>query len=128
MDSWPGSSVHGIFQARILEWLPFPSPGDLPDPGIEPGSPALPVDSLPTELQGKPLFPLNIKKKKLTPSTCWCDVGSGIFLAVDSCVRLTLFKSLLFYNLLFYLVGDAPPSFSLSFFNLFLQVDSRLFC
>ena len=40
-DSPQGSSVHGIFQARILEWLPFPSPGDLPDPGIEPGSPAL---------------------------------------------------------------------------------------
>ena len=36
----PDSSVHGIFQARILEWLPFPSPGDLPDPGIKPGSPA----------------------------------------------------------------------------------------
>ena len=34
--SLPGSSVHGILQARILEWLPFPSPGDLPDPGIEP--------------------------------------------------------------------------------------------
>ena len=33
MDSSPpGSSVHGIFQARILEWL---APGDLPDPGIE---------------------------------------------------------------------------------------------
>ena len=32
----PGSSAHGIFKARILEWLPFPSPGDLPDPGIEP--------------------------------------------------------------------------------------------
>ena len=31
----PGSSVHGILQARILEWLPFSSPGDLPDPGIE---------------------------------------------------------------------------------------------
>ena len=31
----PGSSVHGILQARILAWLPFPSPGDLPDPGIE---------------------------------------------------------------------------------------------
>ena len=28
--SLPGSTVHGIFQARILEWLPFPSPGDLP--------------------------------------------------------------------------------------------------
>ena len=29
--------------------LPFPSPGDLPDPGIEPGSPALQADSLPSE-------------------------------------------------------------------------------
>ena len=28
-----GSSMHGIFQARVLEWLPFPSPGDLADPG-----------------------------------------------------------------------------------------------
>ena len=34
--------------------LPFPSSGDLPDPGIEPRSPALQADSLPTELQGKP--------------------------------------------------------------------------
>ena len=33
---------------------PFPSPGDLPDPGIESGSPALQVDSLPAESQGKP--------------------------------------------------------------------------
>ena len=49
----PGSSVHEIFQARILEWLLFPSPGDLPNPGIEPGSPALQADLLPSELQGK---------------------------------------------------------------------------
>ena len=34
-----------------------PSPGDLPDPGIEPGSPALQADSLPTELSGKPRVP-----------------------------------------------------------------------
>ena len=34
----PGSSVHGIFQVRILEWLPFPPTGDLPDPGIKPAS------------------------------------------------------------------------------------------
>ena len=33
----PGSSVHGILQARILEWVAIPSPGDLPDAGIEPG-------------------------------------------------------------------------------------------
>ena len=39
--SLPGSSIHGILQARVLEWLSFPSPGDLPDPGIVPGSPTL---------------------------------------------------------------------------------------
>ena len=36
--------------------LPFPSPGDLPDPGIEPGSPALQADALPSESPGKPLY------------------------------------------------------------------------
>ena len=90
----PGSSVHGILQARVLEWvafpspcvsfscvqifvipwtvalqaplfmefsrqeywsgLPFPSPGDLPDPGIESMSPVLQADSLPSEPPGKP--------------------------------------------------------------------------
>ena len=44
----PGSSVHGILQASILEWLPSPSLGDLPNPGIEPGSPASEADSLAT--------------------------------------------------------------------------------
>ena len=34
----PGSSVHGILQAKILEWVPYPPPGDLPDSGIEPVS------------------------------------------------------------------------------------------
>ena len=32
---------HGILQTRILEWVALPSPGDLPNPGIEPRSPAL---------------------------------------------------------------------------------------
>ena len=92
-------TVHGILQARILEWVafpfsrgssqprdqtqvsntaggfftswatweaqghwsrwPIPSPADLPNPGIEPGSPALQMDSLPTELSGKksPVYP-----------------------------------------------------------------------
>ena len=48
MDSSPpGSSVHGIFQARVLEWVVrrFPSPGDIPDPGMEPRSPAFQADS-----------------------------------------------------------------------------------
>ena len=44
----PGSSVHGILQAGI-HGLAFPSPGELPDPGIEPKSPALQVDALTSE-------------------------------------------------------------------------------
>ena len=72
-------TVRGILQARILEQVAFPlsrgsntgieprspnntgvgilsfSSGEHPDPGIEPGSPALLVDSLPAELPGKPL-------------------------------------------------------------------------
>ena len=39
MDSSPpNSSVHGILQARMLEWVAVPSPGDLPNPEIEPTS------------------------------------------------------------------------------------------
>ena len=46
----PGSSVHGIIQARILEWVAFPSP----DSRIKPTPPALQADSLPSEPPGKP--------------------------------------------------------------------------
>ena len=41
----PGSSARGIFQERILSRLPYPPPGDLPDPGIEPKSLHLQADS-----------------------------------------------------------------------------------
>ena len=41
---------------RTLEWVAYPFLGDLPDPGIKLGSPALQGDSLPTELSGKPSF------------------------------------------------------------------------
>ena len=41
-----GSSVHGIFQAKILEWVAIPSLGDLPNPGIELASLALQAYSL----------------------------------------------------------------------------------
>ena len=54
----PGSSVHGISQARILEWVAIPYPGDLPDPGIEPTSlefPALADEFFITAPAGKPL-------------------------------------------------------------------------
>ena len=54
-------TVHGILQARIQ---PFPSPGDLPNPGIKPRSLTLQVDSLPAEPPGKP----NVQKVLLL---CW---------------------------------------------------------
>ena len=40
----------GFSRQEYWSGLPFPSPGDLPDPGIEPWSPSLQADSLPTEL------------------------------------------------------------------------------
>ena len=40
----------GFSRQEYWSGLPLPSPGDLPDPGIEPGSPALQTDSLPNEL------------------------------------------------------------------------------
>ena len=47
-------TVHGILEARILQWVAFPFSGDLPNPGIKPRSHALQAASLPAEPQGKP--------------------------------------------------------------------------
>ena len=44
----------GFSRQDYWSGLLFLSPRNLPNPGLEPGSPALPADSLPTELQGKP--------------------------------------------------------------------------
>ena len=49
----PGSSVHGILQARMLEWVAISSSRDLPGLRIEPGSPTLQMVSLPSEPPGK---------------------------------------------------------------------------
>ena len=43
----------GFSKQEYPSGLPFPSPGDLSDPGMEPGSPTLQADSLPSELLGK---------------------------------------------------------------------------
>ena len=42
-----------ILQARMLEWIAFPFPRNLPNPGIKPRSPTLQADSLPAKPQGK---------------------------------------------------------------------------
>ena len=51
--SSPNSSVHEIFQG-ILEWVAFPPPGALPNPGMESTSPALAGGFITTEPPGKP--------------------------------------------------------------------------
>ena len=60
----PGSSVHGIHQARMLEWVAIPG---LPDPGIKPKSLTLQADSLPSEPLGKPQHITVIYTIKHTP-------------------------------------------------------------
>ena len=52
--SLPGSSIHGIPQGRMLEWVAVSFSGDLPNPVFEPRSPTLWADSLPSEPPGKP--------------------------------------------------------------------------
>ena len=49
----PGSSVQGISQVGILEWVAISFSRDLQESGIEPGSAAMQVDSLPSEPSGK---------------------------------------------------------------------------
>ena len=73
--SLQGSSVHGILQGRILEGVAFPSPGDLPYPGIEPGSPTLQADPLLSKPPGKPyeslmvINQLNVMRYPASPLT-----------------------------------------------------------
>ena len=73
------ATVHGILQARILE--SFPSPGDLPNPGIESRSPTLQADSLPAEPQGKPMTNLQsvLKSRDITLSAKVCIVKAVVF-------------------------------------------------
>jgi len=53
--SSPGPSLHGILQAKILDWVAIHFSRDPPDPEIEPGSLTLQANSLPSESPGKPL-------------------------------------------------------------------------
>ena len=94
--------VHGILQARILEWVAFPfsrgSPGDLPNPGIELGSPALQVDSLSTELSGTSItssLSICLWTDRLLPCLGYCklcckDPGEHIFFQIIVFSRYTL--------------------------------------
>ena len=60
----------GFSRQEYWSGLPFPSPGDLPDPGIEPGSPALQADALTSEPPGKPLAAAAAKSLQSYPTLC----------------------------------------------------------
>ena len=69
----------GFSRQEYWSGLPFPSPGDLPNPGIKPGSPALQADALSSEppgKQGNKNFPFNLSQEIfLTLNHCllwWC--------------------------------------------------------
>ena len=67
--SLPGSSLHGVLQARVLEWVAiFLLQGNLPDPGIEPRSPAFQADALTSEPPGKLMPPQIIRTYTLIPT------------------------------------------------------------
>ena len=68
----------GFSRQEYWNGLPFPSPGDRPNPGMEPGSPALQADSLPTELQGKPRVTIGLSKLStlLLPSFLCFEPGT----------------------------------------------------
>ena len=65
--SRPGFSLHGILQASILVWA-VPSPGNLPDPGIETASPSLQADSLRLCHQGSPCCSLLTVNSNRSPA------------------------------------------------------------
>ena len=73
----PGSSIHGILQARILEWER--TPGDLPDPGIEPGSPVLQADSLPSKPPVSSKLEMGVNLKRRLQVTSLGGGGKALF-------------------------------------------------
>ena len=66
----------GFSRQECWSGLPFPSPGDLPDPGVEPGSPALQADALPSEPPGKPII-------KVECCVCIPDLSGCISATLD---------------------------------------------
>ena len=74
-------TVHGILQARMLEWVALPFSRGFPNPGIEPRSPTLQVDSLPAEPQAivaiieMSIFKLRVKQR----NTVWKIVATSFF-------------------------------------------------
>ena len=85
----------GFSRQEYWSGLPFPSPGDLPDPGIEPGSPAFQADTLTSEPPGKPMTNLDniLKSRDITLPTKVCIVKTMVFpVIVYRCESWTIKK------------------------------------
>ena len=97
--SMPGSSVDGILQKRILEWVAIPFSRDLPNPGIEPGTPTLRVDSFLSEPPGKPYVYIIIKLYTLNIYDYICQSFLNKFEMNKCFLAPKLFLLPLFYGL-----------------------------
>ena len=81
----------GFSRQEYWSGLPFPSPGDVPDPGIEPGFPALQADSLHTELPGKYVIVFYSK---------WV-----LYISTQPVIRARKRRVVLFYSVFVFLIG-----------------------
>ena len=104
----PGSSVHGIFQARIMEWVVISSSGDLFNSRIKPGSPDSPplqADSLATEPSGKHkcIYYFNFFYLSIHPSIYLCIYLSHKYMLIPSIPtwHWKVYASLLSFNIYF---------------------------
>ena len=83
----------GFSRQEYWSGLPFPSPGDLPDPGIEPGSPTLEADALTSEPPGKTLDRI-LKSRDMTLPTKVRMVKAMVFaVVVYECESWTIKKA-----------------------------------
>ena len=89
--------VHGILQAKILEWVAFPFLRDLPNPEIKSRSPALQVDSLPAEQQGKPrnvkdemIKIIEIGKERWKLFKKWNQLNLVLVIRCNGCTKMKI--------------------------------------
>ena len=110
----PGSSVHGILQTRMLEWVAVSSPRDLPNLGIKPGCPELKADSLPPE----PLIKPTISKERFKCialisfyfQPTFATIISSLHLICQTTTRIGLVSTLAETSTLMILLITAPYS------------------
>ena len=98
----------GFSRQEYWSGLSFPSSGDLPDPGMEPGFPALQADSLPSKPSGKPLLP-----PEINVNSRWILSSSG--------PSGSIFFPHCFFNMLMFVYEDDEISLILSLDRLILH-------